>query len=58
MKPMTPIIMPTLVISLVETRPVEAAMAFGGVDIGKSMAMDAHMAMKGISAYIPPMLSN
>ena len=55
---MTPMIMPTLVISLVETRPVEAAMAFGGVDIGKSMAMDAHIAMKGISAYIPPILSN
>ena len=33
-------------------------MAFGGVEIGKSIAIDAHMAMNGIIAYIPPRLTN
>ena len=49
-KPITPIRMPTLAISLVSTRPVEEEMALGGVEIGKSIARDAHIAMKEIIA--------
>ena len=46
--------MPTLAISLVSTSPVEDAIAFGGVEIGKSIAMEAQMAMKEIIARVPP----
>ena len=48
--PTTPMIIPTLAISLVSTRPVDAAMAFGGVEMGNSMAREAHIAMKEIMA--------
>ena len=50
--------MPTLAMSLVSTRPVEAAMAFGGVDIGKHIAMEAQTAMKEIMAFVPPAARN
>ena len=33
-------------------------MAFGGVEIGKSMAMEAHMAMNTIMALEPPSARN
>ena len=56
--PMTPTMMPTLAMSLVSTRPVEEAMAFGGVEIGKSIAMEAHTAMKLIIALVPPRAMN
>ena len=46
--------MPTLAICLVSTRPVDAAMAFGGVEIGNSIAMEAQTAMKVIIAWVPP----
>ena len=51
-------IRPTRVMSLVSTMPVADAMAFGGVEIGKSMAMEAHTAMKVIIAEVPPMARN
>ena len=54
MKPTAPMIIPTFAISFVSTRPVEEAMAFGGVEIGKSIAMDAQTAMKEIIAWVPP----
>ena len=47
--------MPTFAMSFVSTSPVEAAMAFGGVEIGNSMAMEAHTAMNMIMAWVPPM---
>ena len=49
-KPMIPTMIPILDISLVDTSPVEDAMAFGGVEIGKSIAMDAQTAMNEIIA--------
>ena len=49
---------PTLAISFVGTIPVDAARAFGGVDIGNIIANEAHIAMKGIKAAMPPMFSN
>ena len=58
MKPMTPMTIPTRAISLVSTRPVEEAIAFGGVEIGKSMAMLAQVAMKIIIAWVPPNAMN
>ena len=53
-KPITPINAPTFAISLVSTRPVEDAMAFGGVEIGKSIANEAQEAMNTIMAFEPP----
>ena len=47
---MIPTMIPILDISLVDTSPVEDAMAFGGVEIGKSIAMDAQTAMNEIIA--------
>ena len=38
--------------------PVADAMAFGGVEIGNSMAMEAHTATKMIMAEVPPMARN
>ena len=58
MKPTKPITIPTLVISLVSTIPVAEAMAFGGVEMGNSMAMEAQTAMKVIMAEVPPMPRN
>ena len=49
---------PTLVISLVWTRPVLDAMALGGVDIGNSIAIDAQTAMNEIMACVPPRATN
>ena len=51
-------IRPTLAISFVSTNPVDAARAFGGVEIGNVIANDALIAMKGINAAIPPIFSN
>ena len=45
---------PIFAMSLVSTSPVDAAMAFGGVEIGKSMAIEAHTAMNMIIAWVPP----
>ena len=47
---MIPIKMPTLAMSLVCTMPVELAMAFGGVEIGRTMAMEAQVATNMIIA--------
>ena len=55
---MAPTIIPTLAISLVWTSPVLEAMAFGGVEIGNSIAMDAQTAMNDIMACIPPKALN
>ena len=53
-KPITPITPPTLSISLVLMRPVEKAIALGGVEIGISMASDAQVATKITIASVPP----
>ena len=58
MKPTTPMTRPTRAISLVSTRPVEDAIAFGGVEIGKSIAIEAQVAMKIIIAWVPPKAMN
>ena len=50
--------MPTLAISLVWTRPVLDAMAFGGVDMGNNMAIEAQTAMNEIMACVPPNARN
>ena len=55
---MTPTMIPTFVMSFVSTRPVEEAMAFGGVEIGKSIAIEAQTAMKLIIAVVPPSATN
>lgn len=47
-------IMPTFAISLVWTIPVELAMAFGGVDIGRTIAIEAQVATNMIIAWVPP----
>ena len=49
---------PTLIMSFVSTRPVEEAMAFGGVEIGKSIATEALVAMNTIIACEPPSAMN
>ena len=43
-------IMPTFAISLVWTIPVELAMALGGVDIGRTIAIEAQVATNMIIA--------
>ena len=47
-------IMPTFAISLVWTIPVELAMALGGVDIGRTIAIEAQVATNMIIAWVPP----
>ena len=56
-RPMMPITTPIFIISFCLTRPVEWAMAFGGVLIGKAMATDAATAMPMRTVGVPPMLS-
>ena len=53
-RPNPPITIPTLSISLVLIRPVENAIAFGGVEIGIHIASEAHVATKQIIAFSPP----
>ena len=55
---MKPIIRPTFVMSLVSTIPVAEAIALGGVEMGNSMAMEAHTAMNTIMAWVPPIARN
>ena len=57
-KPIIPIMIPTLAISSVFTRPVLDAMAFGGVDMGNNIAIDAQTAMNEIMACVPPNARN
>ena len=57
-RPKPPITIPTLSISLVLMRPVENAIALGGVEIGMSIASEAHVATKQIIAFSPPKLAN
>ena len=45
MSPMIPIVRPIFIISFCFTSPVECAMAFGGVEIGRVIATDAATAM-------------
>ena len=49
---------PIFIISFCFTRPVEWAMAFGGVLIGKLIATDAAMAIPMSTVGVPPMLSS
>ena len=56
--PMTPITAPALSISLVLIRPVENAIALGGVEIGISIASEAQVATKQIIAFSPPKPAN
>lgn len=55
---MTPITIPTFNISFCFTKPVECAMAFGGVLIGRHIDTDAVMAMAMSIVLTPPMSSN
>ena len=55
---MTPMMRPTLAMSLVSTSPVEAAIALGGVEIGKHIAIEAQTAMNEIMALEPPRARN
>ena len=48
-------IIPTLAICLEVTIPVEAAIAFEGVEIGSVIAKEAQIATKGIISDPPPM---
>ena len=57
-RPNAPITRPTLSISLVLMRPVENAMALGGVEIGINIASEAHVATKQIIAFSPPKFAN
>ena len=56
--PTTPMIIPILAMSFVSTSPVEAAMAFGGVEMGKHIAIEAQTAMNVIIAFVPPRARN
>jgi hypothetical protein len=57
-RPIPPITIPTLSISLVLIRPVENAIALGGVEIGINIASEAQVATKQIIAFSPPKLAN
>ena len=57
-RPNPPITRPTLSISLVLIRPVENAIALGGVEIGINIASEAQVATKQIIAFSPPKLAN
>lgn len=57
-RPITPTMMPTLDISFVSTSPVEAAMAFGGVEMGRSIAREAQTATKIERPCCPPQARN
>ena len=56
--PMIPMMIPTFSISFCFTRPVECAMALGGVLIGRHIDTDAVMAMAMSMVVTPPMLSS
>ena len=56
-RPMAPITAPALSISLVLMRPVEKAIALGGVEIGINIASEAQVATKQIIAFSPPKLA-
>ena len=55
-KPMIPIVRPIFIISFCFTKPVEWAIAFGGVEIGRVIATDAATAIPistvGVLCYI------
>ena len=55
---MIPIIRPIFIISFCFTRPVEWAIAFGGVEIGRVIATDAATAIPISTVGVPPMLSS
>ena len=50
--------MPTVAICFVVIIPVECANAFGGVQTGRHIARDAHIAIPAIIAGTPPRASN
>jgi len=52
---MMPIVSPILSMSFCWTRPVEYAMALGGVEMGKHMAVEADNAIPIIIVRVPPM---
>ena len=56
--PTTPVMTPTIAICFVSIIPVECASAFGGVEIGRIMASDAHIATPTISDLRPPIALN
>ena len=57
-RPTIPTIRPILVISFVSTRPVEAAIAFGGVEIGRHIATEAQTATNTERPAWPPNAMN
>ena len=58
MKATTPTMAPILAISFVSTKPVDDAIALGGVEIGNSIAIEAQTAMNEIIACVPPRAAN
>lgn len=57
-RPTTPTMIPHLAMSFVSIRPVEHAIAFGGVEIGRHIANEAAVATKMIIAFVPPKATN
>ena len=55
---MRPTISPTFAMSLVLIRPVEQAMAFGGVEIGSSIAIEVEAATQTSYVVTPPKAPN
>ena len=53
---MIPIVRPIFIISFCSTRPVEWAIALGGVEIGNVIATDAATAIPMSTVGVPPML--
>ena len=52
---MIPTVIPVLSISFCLTRPVEKAIALGGVEMGRHMALDAARAIPMMTVEVPPM---
>ena len=52
---MMPMVIPVLSISFCLTSPVEKAIALGGVEMGRHMALDAARAIPMMMVEVPPM---
>lgn len=55
---MIPQVRPVFNMSFCSTKPVEYAMAFGGVEIGKHIAVDAAIAIPMMMVLVPPIESS
>ena len=52
---MIPTVIPVLSISFCLTSPVEKAIALGGVEMGRHMALDSARAIPMMTVVVPPM---